>query len=95
MAELSQKGLTSRSAAEYEFARWRVERKRKVRTDLVIYVVINLFLVVVWAVSGFGYFWPGWVMAGWGVLLGLDAWSVYSRRPATEDDIEAELRARP
>ena len=47
--------------------------------------------VVVWAVTGFGYFWPGWVMAGWGVLLGLDVWSAYSRRPITDDDIEREL----
>jgi hypothetical protein len=41
-----------------------------------------------------GYFWPGWVLAGWGVLLVLDAWNVYGRRPLTDDDIDRELRNR-
>jgi hypothetical protein len=92
MTEVSEKGLTGRGAGEYEFARWRVEKKRRIRIDLVTYVVVNLFLIVVWAVTGFGYFWPGWVLAGWGVLLGLDIWSAYSRRPITDDDIQRELR---
>ena len=91
MAEALDTGQSRPDAAEYEFARWRVEKKRKIRTDLVVYVVINLFLIGAWAVTGFGYFWPAWVMAGWGVLLGLDVWSVYARRPITEDDIEREL----
>jgi hypothetical protein len=94
MAELLDTGRSGPGAPEYEFARWRVERKRKIRIDLVTYVVVNLFLIGVWAVTGFGYFWPGWVMAGWGVLLGLDVWSVHLRRPVTDDDIERELHAR-
>jgi hypothetical protein len=32
------------------------------------------------------------VLAGWGVLLALDAWNVYFRRPLTEKDIDQELR---
>jgi len=43
-------------------------------------------------VTGFGYFWPGWVLAGWGVLLLLDAWNVLYRRPITEEDLDRELR---
>jgi hypothetical protein len=77
---------------EYEQARKRVERKRKFSADLVAYVVINAFLIAVWAVSGMGYFWPGWVLAGWGMLLVLDAWNVFYRRPVTRTDIENELR---
>jgi fatty acid desaturase len=77
---------------EYEQARKRVERKRKFRADLVAYVVINAFLIGVWAASGMGYFWPAWVLAGWGVLLVLDAWNVFYRRPVTSTDIENELR---
>jgi hypothetical protein len=34
-----------------------------------VYVVINAFLVVVWALSGAGYPWFLWVMAGWGLGL--------------------------
>lgn len=78
--------------AERERARRRVERKRKLHGDFLAYVVINGFLIVAWAVTGFGYFWPGWVLGGWGVLLVLDAWNTYYRRPITGEDIEQELR---
>jgi hypothetical protein len=36
---------------------------------------------------------PGWVPAGWTVLLLLDAWNVCHRRPITEEEIAKELRA--
>jgi hypothetical protein len=75
-------------------ARKRVERKHKFRGDVVTYLVINVFLIGLWAATGFGYFWPGWVLAGWGVLLLLDAWNVYYRRPVTENEIDEELRSR-
>jgi len=79
---------------DYEQARRRVERRRKFFGDLVAYVVINTFLIGIWATSGFGYFWPGWVLTGWGVLLLVDAWNVFYRRPVTEADVEEELHRR-
>jgi hypothetical protein len=33
------------------------------------YIIINGFLVVVWALTGHGYPWFLWVMAGWGIGL--------------------------
>ncbi len=82
------------TADDRERARKRIERKRKLRGDFAAYVLINAFLIGAWAVTGSGYFWPGWVLAGWGVLLLLDVWSVYFRRPLTEEDIDRELRNR-
>jgi fatty acid desaturase len=76
---------------EYEEARRRVEKRRKFRADLVAYVLINAGLIAVWAATGFGYFWPGWVLGGWGVLLLLDAWNTFYRRTVTESDVEEEL----
>lgn len=91
--------LTSRSPAADEteqpqraLARKELEARRKFRADLFAYVVVNLFFVGAWAVTGAGYFWPGWVLAGWGVLLLLDFWNVYLRRPITEQDIDEHLR---
>jgi fatty acid desaturase len=81
-----------RTAMEWEWARRRVEKKHKLRADVAAYVVINAFLIGAWAATGFGYFWPGWVLAGWGVLLLLDAWNLYYRRPLTAEDIDRELR---
>jgi len=80
------------TAGQLEWAQARIGRKRKLRADVVAYAVINVFLIGVWAVTGFGYFWPGWVLAGWGVLLLLDAWNVLYRRPVTDEDLDRELR---
>jgi hypothetical protein len=70
----------------------RVKDKRDFKTHVVTYVLVNLFLVGVWAVSGSGYFWPGWVMAGWGIGLVLHGWQTYrGDRPITEEDIQREM----
>jgi hypothetical protein len=79
---------------ERKWARKRIERKRKLRGDIVGYVVVNAFLVIIWAVTGAGYFWPGWVLGGWGVLLLLDLLSFNYRKPLTEADIDHELSKR-
>ena len=83
--------MTTQMTSDYEEAKTRVLKKRKVRGDLMAYVLINAFLVGIWAVSGFGYFWPGWVLAGWGVLLALDAWDAYFRHEVTDEDIQREV----
>ncbi len=92
MTDLSEKEAPASMSREYDEARKRVERKRKFRGDLVAYVIINLFLIGVWAVTGLGYFWPGWVLGGWGALLLLDGWNAFYRRPVTDADVEEELR---
>ena len=81
----------TQTTSDYEEARTRLLRKRKFRGDLVAYLVINAFLIGIWAVTGLGYFWPGWVLAGWGVLLVLDGWDAYYRHDVTEQDIEREM----
>jgi 2TM domain len=83
--------IMTQTTSEYEQARARALKKRKLRGDLMAYVVINAFLIGIWAVSGFGYFWPGWVLAVWGAFLVLDAWQVIYRRDVTEEDIQREL----
>ena len=96
MVEINEdeRAATSSGDADRERARVRVEKKHKLRADIVAYVVINLALIVAWAATGFGYFWPGWVLGFWAVFLVLDAWNVYYRRPVTEEEIEEELRGR-
>jgi fatty acid desaturase len=83
------------TAAELEWTRKRIQKRHRLRVDFAAYLLINAFLVVVWASGGRGYFWPGWVMAGWGVLLLLDAWNLYDQEPITGDDLDHELRKEP
>ena len=80
--------------ADREQARKRVESRRSLSSDAVAYVVVNTFLVVVWALSGQGYFWPAWVMGAWGIGLVMHVWDAYFRKTVTEADIDEELRRR-
>lgn len=75
-------------------ARKRLQARRDFSSHFAAYVVVNAFLIGVWAMTGAGYFWPAWVLAGWGVGLLLNAWDVFVRRPITEADIDVEMRRR-
>jgi class 3 adenylate cyclase len=44
-----------------------------VRIHLTVYLLVNLMLVVIWAVTGGGYFWPVWPLLGWGIGVGSHA----------------------
>ena len=69
----------------------RLKDKRDFKNHAAAYVLVNGFLVAIWAFSGGGYFWPIWLMAGWGIGLAFNAWGVYFERPITEDDIRREM----
>ena len=43
-------------------------------------VLVWLYLVVQWLLSDRGYFWPGWVLLALGILAGVHAAVVFSRR---------------
>ena len=80
------------SEAQRDAAIKRVKAKRAFMQNVGSYVVINLFLIGIWAVSGAGYFWPIWVMLGWGVALAMHGYAVFVRRGITEADIQREIQ---
>jgi fatty acid desaturase len=84
--------MTQETKSEYDRARIRVEKKRKFRSDCVAYVVVNAFIVGIWASTGFGYFWPGWVLGAWGLGLVLTGWDMFYRHDVTDEDIRREMR---
>jgi len=45
------------------------------------YGMVTLVLLVVWVMSGAGYFWPIWPILGFAMLLGWQAFNVLGPRP--------------
>jgi hypothetical protein len=97
MSDLDETGTSGETASETAgdtarvAARKRVEKRRGLQGGAVAYVVVNAFLVGVWALTGGGYFWPAWILGGWGIGMVLGLWD-YLRGPVTESEIDAELR---
>jgi hypothetical protein len=50
-----------------EIAERRVKQKMELWWHFGSYVIVNIFLVIVWALTGRGYPWFVWVMVGWGI----------------------------
>ena len=79
-------------APDHQAAIERIHAKRGFGRHAAAYVVVNLFLIAIWAItSRGGYFWPIWPLLGWAVGLGLHYWSVFFRRPISDDEIQREL----
>jgi hypothetical protein len=76
--------------SERALARKRVEKRRALQGAFVGYVVFNAFLVGVWAITGGGYFWPAWVIGGWGAGMLLGLWD-YLRGGVTDADVDREM----
>ncbi len=74
-----------------EAALKRLRAKRGFWEHVAVYALVNTLLIIVWAFSGRGYFWPIWVLAGWGIGLAMNAWAVFFQRPISEDDIRREM----
>jgi hypothetical protein len=69
----------------------RLEARRAYRLHATIYVAANLVLMVIWAMTGGGYFWPIWPILGWGVAIGIHYWMVFKQKPITEAEIRREM----
>lgn len=70
----------------------RIQAKRGFRVHFAVYLAVNALLVLIWAATGAGYFWPVWPILGWGIGVASHAAGVYfGPREITEADIDREL----
>jgi len=74
-----------------EAAVTRLRKKRDFGMHVLVYLLVNGFLVVIWAVTGADFFWPIFPIAGWAIGLAANAWDVYGRRPISESEIQREM----
>jgi len=78
----------------YEAAKKRVRQKRDFYSHIAAYVIVNAFLVVIWAITSRGYPWFIWPIVGWGVGLIFHAMDifVFHKGPGAEkEEIEKEM----
>ena len=69
-----------------------LKKKREFHAHLVVFVLVNAFFVGIWAVTNSGgFFWPVFLIGGWGIGLVMNAWDVYRGEDFTEEDIRREM----
>ena len=70
----------------------RLRKRRDFFGHLVVYAVVNGFLVAIWAVTTpHGFFWPVFPMLGWGIGVVLNAWDVFRKYTFSEEQIQREI----
>jgi 2TM domain len=61
----------TREPAARDKAVAQLKKRRDFRGHLLVYVLVNAFLVVIWAVTDVhGFFWPVFPIFGWGIGVG-------------------------
>jgi 2TM domain len=82
----------TREQAARDRALAQLKKRRDFYGHLLVYVLVNTFLVVIWAVvDAHGFFWPVFPIVGWGIGVVMNAWDVFWRPPITEHEIQREI----
>ena len=82
----------TRDLALRERAVKRLKKRRDFYGHILVYLLVNAFLVVIWAVTTpGGFFWPVFPLVGWGIGVVMNAWDVYVAEEVSEDRILREM----
>lgn len=72
----------------------RLQQQAAVKKTVGGFLITILASIVIWALTGQGYFWPVWVILGLGLATAGMAWSAYGPREKTPSQAEIEEEAR-
>jgi hypothetical protein len=71
----------------------RLKKKRDFWAHLLVYVLMNSFVVVVWLMTGASsFFWPVFLMVPWGIGVVMNAWDVFHGEDFTETQVRREMQ---
>ena len=73
-------------------AKRRIKRKRDFQRQAVTLAAVSVMLIIIWAATGQGYFWPAFPIAAFALALAINAWHVYGDKPIGEDEIQREMQ---
>jgi hypothetical protein len=83
---------TARAKVLRERAIKRLKKRRDFVGHLLVYVLVNTFIVLIWFMSGSnGFFWPVFPIVGWGIGVVMNAWDVYRNDEFDEMQIHREM----
>jgi 2TM domain len=67
-----------------------LRKRRELVAHVLAYLMVNGFLVVIWYLTGAGFFWPAFLIFGWGIGLVFHTWDVLMPAPS-EHAIQAAM----
>ena len=67
-----------------------LKAKRDLKGHVLAYVTVNLLLVAIWFTTGSGFFWPIFIILGWGIGLAFNIYDVVSPEPGP-DEVHEEM----
>ena len=68
-----------------------LKKRRDLAAHALVYVLVNAFIIVIWAVTSSGFFWPVFPMVGWGIGLVMNAWDVWRGGEFTDAEVSREM----
>ena len=51
-----------------------LRKRRELAAHVMAFILVNTFVVIIWYVSGAGFFWPVFPIFGWGIGIVFHAW---------------------
>jgi uncharacterized ion transporter superfamily protein YfcC len=78
-----------------ELAIKRIKEKNDFKAHLVVYLAVNTMILVIWAFTGVGFFWPIFVLGFWGIGLVMHGYTAYRVNALTEEQIQREMKRLP
>lgn len=70
----------------------RLKKRRDFGAHLLVYFLVNTFIVLIWFMTGAnGFFWPVFPIVGWGIGVVMNAWDVYRNDEFDETQIRREM----